>query len=127
MNHVQLIDFFKIKLHEKKDPTYPGIKRLTVLGVVGDEVVLDGEHVGEDDGSVGHALPELVASLGELLVEHLGDIVVLLEAAVAVEVTVVVPRNGQLLRQAAQRPSPVDPELPRTVRVQSLHSQIMFV
>ena len=90
--------------------------------MVGDEVVLDGEHVGKDNGSVGHAMPELVASLGELLVEGPGGVVVLVEAAVAVEVAVVVPWDGQLLRQAAQRSCPVDPELPPTVRVQSLHS-----
>jgi hypothetical protein len=113
--------------NENKNLVWLGINRLTVLGVVGDEVVLDDEHVGKDNGGVGHALPELVASLGEPLVEELGDIVVLLEAAVAVEVAVVVPRDGQLLRQAAQRPCPVDPELPRPVRVQSLHSHVMFV
>lgn len=88
--------------------------------MVGHEVVLDGVQVGEDDGGVGHALPELVAGLGELGVEGLGNVVVLLEAAVAVEVAVVVPGDGQLLRQAAQRPRPVDPELSRSVRVQGL-------
>ena len=97
-----------------------------VLGVVGHEVILDGVQVGEDDGGVGHALPELVAGLGELLVEGLGDVVVLVEAAVGVEVAVVVPGDGQLLRQAAQRPRPVDPELPSPVRVQGLQVRMMI-
>lgn len=95
-----------------------------VACVVGDEVVLDGEQVGEDDGGVGHAVPEQAAGLGELPVEGLGDGVVGGEAAVGVEVAVVVPRDGQLLRQAAQRPRPVDPELPRAVRVQSLNREL---
>jgi hypothetical protein len=91
-----------------------------VRGVVGDQVVLDGVHVDKDERSVHRPSPELGKGLGELRVEAPGGGVVGLEAAVGVEVGVVVPRDGKLLRQAAQRAGAVDPELAGAVRVQGL-------
>lgn len=88
--------------------------------VVCHQVVLDGVHVDEDERGVHHPSPELGAGVAEQRVEALGGGVVGVEAAVGVEVGVVVPREGQLLRQAAQRAGAVDPELAGPVRVQRL-------
>lgn len=90
--------------------------------VVGHQVVLDGVHVDEDERRVHHPAPELGAGVAEQRVEALGGVVVGLEAAVGVQLVafVGVPRDGQLLRQAAQRARAVDPELAGPVRVQRL-------
>jgi len=88
--------------------------------VVCHQVVLDGVHVDEDERGVHHPSPELGAGVAEQRVEALGGGVVGVEAAVGVQVGVVVPREGQLLRQAAQRARAVDPELAGPVRVQRL-------
>lgn len=90
-------------------------------GVVCHQVVLDGVHVDEDERGVDHPSPELGAGVAEQRVEALGGGVVGVEAAVGVQVRVVVPRDGQLLRQAAQRARAVDPELAGPVRVQRLY------
>jgi len=91
-----------------------------VRGVAGHQVVLGGVHVDEDERGVHHAPPELRAGGREQRVEPPRGGVVGLEAAVGVEVGVVVPRDRQLLRQAAQRAGAVDPELAAAVRVQGL-------
>jgi hypothetical protein len=91
-----------------------------VRGVVGHQVVLGGVHVDEDERGVHHPAPELGAGAREQRVEAPRGGVVGLEAAVGVEVGVAVPRDGQLLRQAAQRAGAVDPELAGAVRVQRL-------
>ena len=92
----------------------------TVGGVVGDEVVLDEQHVGVDDGGAAQLRPELVAGGAELVVELVGAVVEGLEAAAVVEVAVVVPGRGELLGQAAQGAGAVDPEVLGAVVVESL-------
>jgi hypothetical protein len=90
----------------------------TVFGVVGDEVVLDGEHVGVHDGGALEVEPHLVAELAQLLVVRLGRPVDAGEAAVRV-VLALLPHHQR--RQAAQGAGAVDPELPRAIVVQNLN------
>jgi hypothetical protein len=87
--------------------------------VVGDEVVLDGEHVGVDDGGALEVEAEVVAELAELPVERLGGPVDAGEAAVLVLLALRLLHHQR--RQAPQGARAVDPELPRSVVVQDLN------
>lgn len=90
----------------------------TVFGVVGDEVVLDGEHVGVHDGGALEVEPEVVAELAELLVVRLGSPVDAGEAAVLVLLARILLHHQR--RQAPQGAGAVDPELPRSIVIQNL-------
>jgi len=94
--------------------------------VVGDEVVLDEQDVGVDDGDATQVRPELVAGGAELGVELVGAVVEVLEAAGIVEVAVVGPGRGELLGQAAERAGAVDPEVVGTVVVEG-HDSIFYL
>ena len=86
--------------------------------MVGDEVVLDGEHVGVHDGGVLEVEPHVVAELAQLLVVRLGGPVDAGEAAVRVVLALLLLHHQ--CRQAPQGAGAVDPELPRAVVVQNL-------
>jgi hypothetical protein len=88
----RLIDHDGVRRH-----AWRGHHARTVGGVVGDEVVLDQQHVGVDDGGATQLRPELVAGGAELVVELVGAVVEGLEAAAGVEVAVVGPGCGELL------------------------------
>ena len=96
--------------------------KLTVCAVVCNELVLDGQDVGVDDGCATQLrAPELVAHGAELVVELVGGVVEGLQASAVVEnVAVVGPRRGELLGQAAQRAGAVHPKVLGAVVVQSL-------
>ena len=85
--------------------------------MVGNEVVLDGEHVGVHDGGVLEVEPHVVAELAQLLVVRLGGPVDAGEAAVRVVLALLLHHQ---CRQAPQGAGAVDPELPRAVVVQNL-------
>ena len=101
-------------------------RSLTVGGVVGDEVVLDEQDVGADDGGATQLRPEAVAGGAQLGVELVGAVVEGLETAAVVEVAVVGPGRGELLGQAAQRAGAVDPEVLGTVVVEG-HDSILYL
>jgi len=101
-------------------------RSLTVGGVVGDEVVLDEQDVGVDDGGATQLRPQAVAGGAQLGVKLVGAVVEGLETAAVVEVGVVGPRRGELLRQAAQRAGAVDPEVLGTVVVEG-HDSILYL
>ena len=86
--------------------------------MVGDKVVLDGEHVGVDDGGALEVEPEVVTELAELLVVRLGSPVDAGEAAVLVLLALILLHHQR--RQAPQGAGAVDPELPRSIVIQNL-------
>jgi hypothetical protein len=92
-----------------------------MLRVVGDEIILDCEHIHEDDGGFLQLPAQVVAGFTQQLIELLGGIVELCEASMLIQVTIVVPRHRKLRWQASQRTCPMYPELPRTVLMQCLH------
>jgi hypothetical protein len=96
------------------------IAALTVAAVVGDQVVLDGQNVGVDDGGAFELRGESVADGAELAVEFVGTVVECSEAAAVVQVAVVGPSLGELLRKAAQGPGAMDPKVLSSIVVQSL-------
>ena len=89
--------------------------------MVGDQIVLDGQKVGVDDGGAFELRGEFVADGAELAVELAGTVVECYEAAAVVQIAVVCPRLGELLRQAAQGAGAMDPKVLSPVVVQSLH------
>lgn len=86
--------------------------------MVGDEVVLDGEHVGVHDGGALEVEPEVVAELAELLVVRLGSSVDAGDAAVLVLLGPFLLHHQR--RQAPQGARAMDPELPRSIVIQNL-------
>lgn len=87
--------------------------------MVGDEVVLDGEHVGVHDGGVLEVEPQVVTELAQLLVVRLGGPIDVGKTAMCV-VLALLPLHHQC-RQAPQGAGAVDPELPRAIVIQNLN------
>jgi hypothetical protein len=89
----------------------------TVFGVVGNKVVLDGKHVGVNNGGVLQEEPHVIAEFTQLLVELLRSLVDAYQAAMLVVITLLPHCHSW---QAAQGTSAVNPELPGAVVVQNL-------
>ena len=85
--------------------------------VVSDKIILDGEHVGVNNGGVLQEEPHVVAEVAQLFVEHLCSLVDAYQAAMLVVLALFSHRHRW---QAAQGAGAVYPELPRAVVVQNL-------
>lgn len=85
-------------------------------------VILYGEDIGVDNGGTIQLRPQLIAEDAQLGIEFLGSIVEGHDTTILVKISVMFPWQRELLRQATQRTSVVDPKVFATTTIQSLHS-----
>lgn len=88
--------------------------------VVGNKIILDGEHVHEDDRRACELQAQIIAGFAQQLVEPLGNIVDSCDAAMLVEITINFPPRSKLLRQATQCTRSMYPKLLGPILMQSL-------
>jgi hypothetical protein len=93
---------------------------LTIFGVVGNKVILDGEQICVHYRCIIHLRTKLIAEAAQRCVECNCSSVVGLETAILIKITIILPRYGKLLRQATESPCPVYPKVSAPVAIQSL-------